>query len=77
MIDDQIGQQLLEFDRIQNYKHNPTVYVELLGSALFQPFTDDYAAEDVRLGDILSRMEATPRFLEQAKSVLVDSDPIL
>ena len=76
LIDDQIGQQLLEFDRIQNYKHNPTVYVELLGSALFQPFTDDYAAEDVRLGDILSRMEATPRFLEQAKSVLVDSDPI-
>ena len=31
LIDDQIGQQLLEFDRIQNYRHNPTVYVELLG----------------------------------------------
>jgi uncharacterized protein (DUF885 family) len=76
LIDDQIGQQLLELDRIQNYKHNPTVYVELLGGALFQPFTDDYAAEEVRLGDILSRMEAIPRFLEQAKSQLVDSDPI-
>jgi len=76
LIDDQIGQQLLELDRIQNYKHNPTVYVETLGSAIFQPFTDDYAAEDVRLGDILSRIAATPRFLEQAKSQLVDSDPI-
>lgn len=76
LIDDQIGQQLLELDRIQNYKHNPTVYVELLGGALFQPFTDDYAPEDVRLGHILSRIEAIPRFLEQAKTQLVDSDPI-
>jgi uncharacterized protein (DUF885 family) len=76
LIDDQIGQQLLELDRIQNYKHNPTVYVELLGGALFQPFTDDYAAEEVRLKDIVTRIEKTPRFLEQAKSVLVDADPI-
>jgi uncharacterized protein (DUF885 family) len=76
LIDDQIGQQLLELDRIQNYKHNPTVYVETLGSALFQPFTDDYAAEDVRLGDILSRIAAVPRFVDQAKSQLADSDPI-
>ena len=33
LIDDQIGLSLLEFDRIQDYKHNPTGYVELLGSA--------------------------------------------
>ena len=32
LIDDQISQNLLELDHIQNYKHNPTVYVELLGS---------------------------------------------
>ena len=31
LIDDQISLNLLEFDRIQSYKHNPTVYVELLG----------------------------------------------
>ena len=76
LIDDQIGLGLLEFDRIQNYRHNPTVYVELLGGALFQPLTDDYAPEDVRLGDILSRVEAIPKFLEQARSELVDADPI-
>jgi uncharacterized protein (DUF885 family) len=76
LIDDQIGLNLLEFDRIQNYKHNPTVYVELLGGALFQPLTDDYAEKEVRLGDILSRIAATPRFLEQARSQLVDADPI-
>ena len=76
LIDDQIALTLLEFDRIQNYKHNPTDYVELLGSALFQPLTDDYAPQDVRLGHILSRISATPRFLEQARGQLVDADPI-
>jgi uncharacterized protein (DUF885 family) len=76
LIDDQIALSLLEFERIQNYKHNPTVYVELLGGALFQPLTDDYAAQEIRLGDILSRIAATPRFLDQARSQLVDADPI-
>ena len=76
LIDDQIGLNLLEFDRIQNYKHNPTVYVELLGAALFQPLTEQYAPENVRLGDILSRLAAIPRFLDQARSQLVDADPI-
>jgi uncharacterized protein (DUF885 family) len=76
LIDDQIALALLELDRIQNYKHNPTVYVELIGSALFQPLTDDYAAEDVRVGDVLSRVEAIPRFLEQARGQLVDADPV-
>jgi uncharacterized protein (DUF885 family) len=76
LIDDQIALNLLEFDRIQSYKHNPTGYVELLGSALFQPLTDDYAPQDVRLGHILSRVAAIPRFLDQARSELVDADPI-
>lgn len=76
LIDDQIGLSLLELDRIQNYKHNPTVYVELIGAALFQPLTDEYASEDVRLGDVLSRIQATSHFLDQAKGELVDADPI-
>ena len=76
LIDDQIGLQLLELDRIQGYRHNPTMYVELIGGALFQPLTDDYAAEDVRVGDVLARMEAVPRFLDQARAELVDADPI-
>jgi uncharacterized protein (DUF885 family) len=76
LIDDQIALSLLELDRIQDYRHNPTVYVELLGGALFQPLTDDYAPEDVRLGDILSHIAASSRFLDQARSQLVDADAI-
>ena len=76
LIDDAIGRAMLEFDRIQDYRHNPTGYVETLGGALFQPLTDEYAAKDVRLGHVISRIAGTPRFLEQARSVLVDADPI-
>ena len=76
LIDDQISLGLLELDRIQNYKHNPTVYVELIGAALFQPITDDYASEDLRLGAVLSRLTAIPKFLDQAREQLVDADPI-
>ena len=76
LIDDQIALNLLELDQIQNYRHNPTVFVELLGAALFQPLTDDYAAEDVRIDDVLSRVSQIPRFLKQAQSVLTDADPI-
>ena len=76
LIDDQIAINLLELDQIQNYRHNPTVYVELLGAALFQPLTDDYASENVRVNDVLSRVSQVPRFLEQSKSALADADPI-
>ncbi|HWZ81954.1 MAG TPA: DUF885 domain-containing protein [Terriglobales bacterium] len=76
VIDDQIALNLLELDHIENYKHNPTVYVELLGGALFQPLTDEYAPKDVRLGHVLSRIAQVPRFLDQAKQVLADADPI-
>lgn len=76
VIDDSIGFMLLEFDRIHNYKHNPTFYVEVLGGALFQPLTEEYAPKDVRLGHILSRISQVPRFLDQAKQELVDADLI-
>jgi uncharacterized protein (DUF885 family) len=76
VIDNRIGLNLLELDRIQNYRHNPTLYVELLGAALFQPLTEDFAAKDVRLEDIVSRIDAIPRFLDQARGQLLDADPI-
>src|SRR5438270_6833725 len=76
LIGDQISLGLLELEKIQNYKHNPTVYVELLGNGRFLPLTQDYAAKDVRVGHVISRIGEIPRFLDQAKSQLVDADPI-
>jgi uncharacterized protein (DUF885 family) len=76
LIDDQIALNLLEFDQIQNYKHNPTGYVELIGNGLFLPLTQEYASKEVRVGDVISRIGQIPRFLDQTKAQLTDSDPI-
>lgn len=76
LIDDQISLGLLELEKIQNYKHNPTVFVELLGNGLFLPLTQDYAPKDVRVGHVILRIGQIPRFLDQVKSQLVDADPV-
>lgn len=76
LIEDQIGLQLLELDQIQNYKHNPTVAVELVGSSLFQPLTEDYAPKNVRLAHILSRVSQVPRLMGEVKAYLTNCDPI-
>ena len=76
LIDDQIALNLLEFDQIQNYKHNPTGYVELIGNGLFLPLTQEYASKEVRVGDVVSRIGQIPRFLDQTKSQLTDADLI-
>ena len=76
LIDDQISLKLLELERIQSYRHNPTVYVELIGNALFLPMTQSYAPAEVRLGHVLSRVAQVRRALEQARQSLADSDSI-
>ena len=76
LIDDQIGLSLLEFDQIQNYRHNPTVPVELIGNAIFLPLTQTYASHDVRVGHALSRVGQVPHLLDQVKAYLNDADPI-
>jgi uncharacterized protein (DUF885 family) len=76
LIDDNIGLSLLEYDHIQSYKHQPQVYVELVGNGLFLPLTQEYASKEVRVGHVISRIGQIPRLLDQAKSVLTDADPI-
>ncbi len=76
LIQDQIALNLLELDEIQNYKHNPTGFVEAIGNALFLPMTQEYAPKGVRMGHVVARIGQIPRFLEQAKQALADADPI-
>ncbi len=76
LIQDQIALALLELDRIESYRHNPTVAVELLGNALFLPLSQSYAPGEVRLGHVVTRIGLIPRALEQAKRSLLDSDPV-
>jgi uncharacterized protein (DUF885 family) len=76
LIDDQIGLTLLEDDSIHNYRHNPTVVVELIGNALFLPLSQGYAPKEVRVGHVLSRAQQIPRLLGQVRPYLTDADPV-
>lgn len=76
ILSDQTGLTLLEIDTIQNYKHNPTVYVELIGNALFSPYVLDYAPKNTRLGHITARIEKIPAFLKTARENLTDAPEI-
>jgi uncharacterized protein (DUF885 family) len=67
---------LLDLNTIQSYKHNPTVYVELAGNAVFVPSILNYAPEDKRYHDIIKRLEKFPALFDQAKANLVDAPEI-
>ncbi len=73
IMEDQISLALLDLDTTESFKHNPTVYVELLGNALFEPYALDYAAKERRYGHIIARLRAAPKLFEQAKANLVDA----
>src|SRR3982751_2151549 len=66
IVQDQISLALLEVDTIQSYKHNPTTYVELIGNALYAPFTLEYTDKSTRLRQIISRMQKVPTLVDQA-----------
>jgi uncharacterized protein (DUF885 family) len=68
--------QLLDLDRIQSFKHNPTVYVEQIGNAIDTPFILNYAPESQRFSHIIARLRKLPAFLDTARKNLVDSPEV-
>jgi uncharacterized protein (DUF885 family) len=70
ILQDRTGLALLELDRIHSPLHNPALYTEILGRALFTPYAIEYAPKAQRFRDIVSRLRLVPRFLEQAASNL-------
>ena len=72
----QCESQLLDIEHIQSYRHNPTIYVETIGTAIYSPFVLNYAPEEKRLKEIVSRMEKIPAALETARKNLRDSPEI-
>ena len=67
---------LLDLETIQSYKHNPTVYVELVGNALFTPYMLNYGPIERRFGHIIKRLERIPALFDQAKASLVDAPEV-
>jgi len=67
---------LFEHHTEQNWRKNPTYYVELLGTALFTPYSLEYAPAGDRWRHVIARLEAAPAFLEAARGNLVSSNPV-
>ena len=76
IIKNNIDLGLLELDTIQSYKHNPTIYVELAGTALFTPYMLNYAPLEKRFDHIIKRLERLPALFDQAKATLVDAPEV-
>lgn len=66
---------LFELDEEQNWKRNPTFYVELAGNALFTPYSLNYAPAEDRWRHLIARLEAVPAFLDAAAANLSSSNP--
>jgi uncharacterized protein (DUF885 family) len=76
ILTDHLRQWQLELDTIQNYRHNPTLYVELLGSALFTPMVVEYDSIEKRYQHIIARLQRAPALLAQARQNLQSSPQV-
>jgi len=76
IIEDQAALALLDLEETQSYLHNPTLYVEMAGNALFTPLTLEYAPLPVRIRHIIARLQKLPLLLDQARTNLISSPAI-
>ncbi|MEO8370512.1 MAG: DUF885 domain-containing protein [Candidatus Solibacter sp.] len=76
ILQNQLALNLLELAEVHSHLHNPTLYVETLGSALFTPLTVEYAPKAARIQHIIARLQKVPLFLDQASSNLQAAPPL-
>src|SRR3984957_11730871 len=73
---DAISATRLDVEEVQSYRHNPTIYVELVGNALYTPYVLHYAPADERFKHIVQRLIRIPELVRQAEQNLADSPEI-
>jgi uncharacterized protein (DUF885 family) len=76
IVRDSVGLNLLEFDHIQDYRHNPTGYVELIGNGLYNLYVLNSAPEAERFGYIIKRLQRLPVLIAQARTNLIDAPEV-
>jgi uncharacterized protein (DUF885 family) len=76
IIQNQVELALLDLNRIHSFRHNPTVYVELVGNALFNPFVLEYAPLETRYRHIVQRLFKVPELMQHARMNLTDSPEV-
>ena len=73
---DAIQATRLDIEEVQSYRHNPTIYVELVGNALYTPYVLHYAAAEERFKHIIQRLIRIPELVRQAEQNLGDAPEI-
>lgn len=76
LMNGQIDAQLFEIDRARSYTRQPQMYVELVGNALFVPFSVNYAPELDRWRHIIARLRLVPILVSQARQQLKQAPPV-
>ncbi len=76
IIQNQIELALLDLNQIRSFRHNPTICVELIGNALFNPFVLEYAPIETRYRHIVQRLFKVPGVIQNAKAMLADSPAV-
>jgi uncharacterized protein (DUF885 family) len=76
VMNDAIAASRLDEEEVQSYRHNPTIYVELIGNALYTPYVLHYAAATERYKHIIQRLIRVPELVRQAEQNLNDSPEI-
>jgi uncharacterized protein (DUF885 family) len=76
IMDNAANLALLDLEKIHSFQHNPTVYVELVGNALFNPFVLEYAPIETRYRAIIARLQRIPALVDQGKANLMDAPDV-
>jgi uncharacterized protein (DUF885 family) len=76
VIEDGLNAALFDLDGANVPQHNPTMYVELIGTALYLPYVFDYAPKPQRYKAIISRMRLVPKLLDSARANLKDAPEV-
>jgi uncharacterized protein (DUF885 family) len=76
IIDSSIAAALFDLDVVQTWHHAPQPYVELLGTALFNPFVLEYAPKEQRYDSIIARLKKIPDFLGVTRRQLFNVPPV-
>ena len=70
VVDNHIERELVELERIRSHEHDPNLYMQLLGTALYTPMVHEYAPKVERYRHIIARLGKVPAFIDQAKQNL-------
>jgi uncharacterized protein (DUF885 family) len=73
MLADAIRLELFELHDLRAHATNPLFHMSALAEALYYPTVVAYAPEDVRLADVLGRMDLVPAYVERMTRMLEQS----